>query len=98
VVVLHRHGLRRDCALVVSPKKALDTTIYELNPLTAEATTDQFAGRSTFRNMYLDDTDRPNGISTNKLKQLGVNMVWLQPIHPIGTDRPRDRSRHQPGL
>lgn len=78
------HGLRRDCALVVSPKKALDTTVYELNPLTAEANTDQFAGRSTFRNMYLDDTDRPNGISTNKLKQLGVNMVWLQPIHPIG--------------
>ena len=78
------HGLRRDCAVVVSPKKALDTTIYELNPLTAEATSDQQAGRSSFRNMYLDDSDRPNGISTNKLKQLGVNMVWLQPIHPIG--------------
>ena len=78
-------GLRRDCAVVVSPKKALDTTIYELNPLTAEATTDQLAGRSSFRNMYLDDGDRPNGISTNRLKQLGVNMVWLQPIHPIGT-------------
>ncbi|MCO5044443.1 MAG: alpha-amylase family glycosyl hydrolase [Kiritimatiellae bacterium] len=79
------NGLRRDTAVVVSPKKALDTTVYELNPLTAEAKTDQFAGRSTFRNMYLDDNDRPNGISTNKLKQLGVNMVWLQPIHPIGT-------------
>ncbi len=77
-------GLRRDCAVVVSPKKALNTTVYELNPLTAEATTDQLAGRSSFRNMYLDDSDRPNGISTNKLKQLGVNMVWLQPIHPIG--------------
>ena len=79
------NGLRRDCAVVVSPKKALDTTLYELNPLTAEATSDQLAGRSSFRNMYLDDGDRPNGISTNKLKQLGVNMVWLQPIHPIGT-------------
>ncbi len=79
------HGLRRDCAVVVSPKKALDTVVYELNPLTAEAKSDTFAGRSTFRNMYLDDADRPNGISTNKLKQLGVNMVWLQPIHPIGT-------------
>lgn len=79
------NGLRRDCAVVVSPKKALDTTVYELNPLTAEARNDQFGGRSTFRNMYLDDTDRPNGISTNKLKQLGVNMIWLQPIHPIGT-------------
>ncbi|HAL92968.1 MAG TPA: hypothetical protein DCM68_08100 [Verrucomicrobia bacterium] len=79
------NGLRRDCAVVVSPKKALNTTLYELNPLTAEATTDQFSGRSSFQNMYLDDSDRPNGISTNKLKQLGVNMIWLQPIHPIGT-------------
>ncbi len=79
------NGIRRDCAVVVSPKKALNTTLYELNPLTAEATSDQFAGRSTFRNMYLDDTGRPNAISTNKLKQLGVNMIWLQPIHPIGT-------------
>ncbi len=79
------NGLRRDCAVVVSPKKALNTTLYELNPLTAEATSDQFSGRSTFRNMYLDDTGRPNGISTNLLNSLGVNMVWLQPIHPIGT-------------
>jgi glycosidase len=77
-------GCAATAAVVVSPKKALDTTLYEVNPLTAEATSDQFAGRSTFRNMYLDDGDRPNGISTNKLKQLGVNMVWLQPIHPIG--------------
>ena len=78
------HGLRRDCAVVVSPKKALNTTLYELNPLTAEATNDQFAGRSTFRNMVLDDAGRPNGISINKLNSLGVNMIWLQPIHPIG--------------
>lgn len=78
------NGLRRDTAVVVSPKKALNTTLYELNPLTAEATSDAFAGRSTFQNMTRDDVGRPNGISTNKLKQLGVNMVWLQPIHPIG--------------
>ena len=91
------NGLRRDCAVVVSPKKALDTTVYELNPLTAEAKTDQKSGRSTFRNMYLDDADRPNGISTNKLKQLGVNMVWLQPIHPIGTvGREIDATTGQP--
>lgn len=91
------NGLRRDCAVVVSPKKALSTTLYELNPLTAEATTDQLAGRSTFRNMVLDDGDRPNGISTNKLKQLGVNMVWLQPIHPIGTvGREIDATTSQP--
>ena len=79
------NGLRRDCAVVVSPKKALNTSLYELNPLTAEATNDTFFGRSTFRNMYIDDSGRPNGISTNKLNSLGVNMIWLQPIHPIGT-------------
>lgn len=91
------NGLRRDCAVVVSPKKALNTSLYELNPLTAEATSDQFAGRSTFRNMYLDDTDRPNGISTNKLNSLGVNMIWLQPIHPIGTvGREIDSTTGQP--
>ena len=91
------NGLRRDCAVVVSPKKALNTSLYELNPLTAEATSDQFAGRSTFRNMVLDDVDRPNGISTNKLKQLGVNMIWLQPIHPIGTvGREIDATTGQP--
>lgn len=91
------NGLRRDCAVVVSPKKALDTVLYELNPLTAEARDDSFFGRSTFRNMYLDDTDRPNAISTNKLRQLGVNMVWLQPIHPIGTiGRETDPTTGQP--
>ena len=90
-------GLRRDCAVVVSPKKALDTVVYELNPLTGESTNDTFFGRSTFRNMYLDDAGRPNGISTNKLRQLGVNMVWLQPIHPIGTiGRAIDPSTSQP--
>ena len=90
-------GLRRDCAVVVSPRKALDTVLYELNPLTAEANSDQFAGRSTFRNMYLDDTGRPNGISTNKLRELGANMVWLQPIHPIGTiGRETDPTTGQP--
>lgn len=91
------NGLRRDCAVVVSPKKALDTVIYELNPLTAEATNDTFFGRSTFKNMYLDDSGRPNAISTNKLKQLGVNMVWLQPIHPIGAiGREIDATTSQP--
>lgn len=90
-------GLRRDGAVVVSPKKALDTVVYELNPLTGESTNDTFFGRSTFRNMYLDDAGRPNGISTNKLRQLGVNMVWLQPIHPIGyVGRAIDPSTGQP--
>ncbi len=81
------HGLRRDLAVVVTPKKALDITMYELNPMTAEATSDQFSGRSTFRDIYQQDTgDGLDILSTNYFKQLGVNMLWLQPIHPIGFD------------
>lgn len=79
------NGLRRDTAVVVSPTKALDTVIYVLNPLTAEATNTEFSGRSTFRNMYQTQPGRPGAISPNNLQNLGINMIWLQPVHPIGT-------------
>ncbi len=80
------NGLRRDCAIVVSPKKALQNVMYEMNPLFAEATNADFFGRSTFEDMYKVNTDRPDRISTNVLRNLGVNMIWLQPIHPIGSE------------
>jgi glycosidase len=80
------NGLRRDCAVVVSPRKALDLTMYELNPLIAEATTDDFFGRSTFRDMFTENTNKPDTINTNYFPRLGVNTLWLQPIHPIGSD------------
>jgi len=80
------NGLRRDCAVVVSPKKALQNVMYEMNPMFAEATNADFYGRSTFADMYQVNTDRPNRISTNVLQDLGINMIWLQPIHPIGTE------------
>lgn len=81
------NALRRDLAVVVTPKKALNLTMYELNPMTAEATTDQFGGRSTFRDIYQQDVgDGLDKLSTNYFKKLGVNMLWLQPIHPIGFD------------
>ncbi len=79
-------GMRRDCAVVVSPKKALRTIMYEMNPMFAEATNATFYGRSTFEDVYVVNTDRPNRISTNVLADLGINMIWLQPIHPIGSD------------
>ncbi len=79
-------GLRRDCAVVVSPKKALQITMYELNPMFAEATNDNFYGRSTFADMYLANTNRPDIINSNHFPALGVNMIWLQPIHPIGSE------------
>ncbi len=91
------NGLRRDCAVVVSPTKALDAVMYELNPMMAEAKDDTFFGRSTFKNMYQVDTDRFDAISTNRMPQLGVNMLWLQPIHPIGTENKQiDPSTVQP--
>ncbi len=78
------NALRRDCAVVVSPKKALEVTMYEINPMTAEATNTQFSGRSTFEDMYTVNTNRPDRINTAYFNNLGINMIWLQPIHPIG--------------
>ncbi len=90
-------GLRRDCSVVVSPKKSRDLRLYELNPMIAEATDDTFAGRSTFSDLYTVNIDRPDVINTNYFKNLGVNMVWLQPIHPIGIDnRQTDLSTGKP--
>jgi glycosidase len=84
------NGLRRDTAVVVTPKKALDTILYELNPLTAESKAptqgqpDAFDDRSTFRDMIGDSPGRPNRINPDNLASLGINMIWLQPVHPIG--------------
>lgn len=80
------NGLRRDCAVVVSPKKALDSTMYELNPMIAEAVDTTFFGRSTFEDIHTVNTNRPDVMNTNYFTELGVNMLWLQPIHPIGSE------------
>jgi hypothetical protein len=80
------NGMRRDTAVVVSPKKARENTIYELNPIYAEAVNDTFAGRSTFKDMYLVNSNKPDVINTTYFNNLGMNMLWLQPIHPIGSD------------
>lgn len=90
-------GMRRDTAVVVSPKKARENTIYELNPVYAEAINDTFAGRSTFKDMYLVNTNKADVINTNYFNNLGMNMLWLQPIHPIGGDnRETDPTTLQP--
>ncbi|MEX1045299.1 MAG: alpha-amylase domain-containing protein [Chthoniobacterales bacterium] len=89
------HALRRDLAIVVSPKKALQANMYEVNPLVVEAKDNTFAGRSTFLDL-VNDPDlpgesvgyqgRPDALNKNHYRNLGVNMLWLQPIHPIGID------------
>ncbi|MBU0677141.1 MAG: hypothetical protein KJ626_03415 [Verrucomicrobia bacterium] len=94
-------GLRRDCAVVASPKKALELRMYELNPMTAEATAPTFAGRSTFADMVTVNGDRPDRINKDHFTSLGINMIWLQPIHPIGSDNrqtdPDTGSPYDPG-
>ena len=89
------NGLRRDCAIVVSPKKALTLNMYEVNPLIVEAKDTTFNGRSTFLDLVNDPAlpgesggydGRPDGLNKNHYLDLGVNMLWLQPIHPIGIE------------
>ncbi len=72
-------GGARDHAVVVSPAKALALTLYELNPLTVNATAPDAAGRSTFASL----TDAGNGkFNLGHLDLLRANCLWLQPIHP----------------
>jgi glycosidase len=89
------HAQRRDCAIVVSPRKALQQTMYEVNPLIVEAKDTTFAGRSTFLDL-VNDPDipgesggfdgRPDALNKYHYQALGVDLLWLQPIHPIGIE------------
>ncbi len=91
------HGQRRDLAIVVSPQKALDVSLYEVNPLTVEATAATQAGRSTFRDLWTQNTDRTDVVNLDHFTNLGINMLWLQPIHPIGNEsRGLDPANNQP--
>lgn len=91
------HAQRRDCVVVVSPKKAQSAIMYEVNPLTVEATSSSFAGRSTLRDLYTANTDRPDVINTAHFPGIGVNTIWLQPVHPIGVEsRGVDPASNQP--
>ncbi|HIE10940.1 MAG TPA: hypothetical protein EYP62_04945 [Kiritimatiellae bacterium] len=83
---------RRDHAIVVSPRKALDLTMYELNALTVEATAPSKAGRSTFRDLLGTndvggDDDAYDPFNLDYLNFLQVNCLWFQPIHPNGNER-----------
>ena len=84
-----RNG-RRDHAVVVSPKKALEMTLYELNALTVEATDATEAGRSTFQDLLGaadGDSDGFDPFNLDYLNYIQANCLWFQPIHPVGYDR-----------
>jgi glycosidase len=79
----------RDAAIVVSPAKARQMVMYEVNAMYIDAENpandNDYTTRSTF-----DDLDGgPNATTArpfniNYIKSLGVNWLWVQPIHPVG--------------
>jgi hypothetical protein len=93
---------RRDHALVVSPKKARNITLYELNAMNIDSQGTQDYQRSTFVDLYNGPGSRPYDPVTNRFnltyaQNLGVNWLWFQPIHPIGIDgRQTDPNTGQP--
>jgi len=78
---------KRDHCLVVSPQKARDIILYEVNPLTIISEGTLASQRGTF-------ADLANGLgaghaprfSLDYVKSLGANTLWFQPIHPNGID------------
>jgi glycosidase len=79
----------RDAAIVVSPTKARQMVMYEVNALNidaeAPANDNDSTKRSTFDDLYGGPnatTQRP--FNLNYVKSLGVNWLWLQPVHPVG--------------
>jgi glycosidase len=95
---------QRDAAIVVSPRKTLDLTLYEVNPLVAEATPGGGAGqRSTLEDFTDRDADGYDPFNLTLIRNtLGFNGVWLMPVFPVTQTRfdPVSRtwgSNHSPG-
>ena len=95
-------GTRRDHAVVVTPARARDISMYELNALNICAAGTNYADRSTFTDLYGGPGARPHDAVTNRFNlsyatNLGINWLWIQPVHPIGvTNRLIDPSNGQP--
>jgi outer membrane protein assembly factor BamB len=88
---------RRDYAIVVSPGKARDVQLYEANPLTITAAGTSSEQRGTFASMAGAHAACGPRFSFSYLHQLGINAVWLQPIHPRGiAKRKIDPATNQP--
>ncbi len=78
-------GGKRDHAIVVSPKSARQIQLYEVNPLTVNATGTLPSQRGTFADLAGGVTGWPR-FNLDYVKSLGCNMLWFQPIHPNGID------------
>ncbi|MBP7829543.1 MAG: hypothetical protein KA248_06460 [Kiritimatiellae bacterium] len=88
---------RRDHAIVVSPKKALGMTLYEVNPLTVKATSNDKGGRSTFDDLLDGNPDSFTNFNLGYLNKIQVNCLWFQPIHPSAVTTKGDPSGYDPG-
>jgi hypothetical protein len=82
------YGLRDHC-IVVTPTRARNITMYELNAMNIDAQSTNPNDRSTFTDLYNGPGSRPYDPVTNRFnlayfQNLGVNWLWFQPIHPIG--------------
>jgi len=75
-------GGRRDFMIVVSPTKARSAVIYELavNNVDASGAAVDGSQRSTFRDL----TNTASRFNLNYVTNLGVNWLWLEPVHPTG--------------
>jgi glycosidase len=93
---------RRDHAIVVTPTKARDISMYELNAMTIGAQGTGQNDRSTFTDLYNGPGSRGYDAVTNCFnlqyaQNLGINWLWFQPIHPIGIlNRQTDPNTSQP--
>ncbi len=75
----------RDCAIVVSPRKAATVRLYEANALTVEATQGgDYENRSTLDDfLSTHDFDAFNPFHVGYVSStLGFNTLWLMPIFP----------------
>ncbi|MGD0813733.1 MAG: alpha-amylase family glycosyl hydrolase [Verrucomicrobiota bacterium] len=84
-------GNRRDFSIVVSPQRAMGMVLYELavNNIGAQGDNGNGSQRSTFTDLYNGPGSRPynsvaNRFNLNYVTNLGVNWLWIEPMHPIG--------------
>ncbi len=79
----------RDFVIVVSPLKAQQMVMYELDVMNANAQGTNQGQQSTFVDLWNGPGSFPynatnNIINFSYLTNLGINCLWIQPIHPIG--------------
>ena len=73
----------RDHCITVAPKLARTMQVYEINVFNVNATGPSFSQRSTLESL----SDSNNGrVNLTSLRNMGVNTLWFQPIHPNGVE------------